>query len=44
MLTHGIKLMPFDNVELINSFTDIAPNHISTQTDLYIYDINKKPY
>ncbi|KAL4504470.1 hypothetical protein ABPG72_009916 [Tetrahymena utriculariae] len=44
MLSHGIKLMPFDNVELINSITDIAPNHISTQTDLFIFDINKNPY
>lgn len=44
MLQHGIKLMPFDNVELVHSNTDIAQNHISTQTDLFIFDINKNPF
>ncbi|EAS05093.2 LBP/BPI/CETP family, carboxy-terminal domain protein (macronuclear) [Tetrahymena thermophila SB210] len=44
MLSHGIQLMPFQNVELINSKTDIAPNHISTQTDLQIFQITKNPF
>ncbi|EAR83785.2 LBP/BPI/CETP family, carboxy-terminal domain protein (macronuclear) [Tetrahymena thermophila SB210] len=39
----GIELIPAGNVEFTNSNTDIAPNHISTQTDLIIHNINKDP-
>ncbi|KAL4431922.1 hypothetical protein ABPG74_012734 [Tetrahymena malaccensis] len=39
----GIELIPSGNVEFTNSNTDIAPNHISTQTDLIIHNINKNP-
>ncbi|KAL4468127.1 hypothetical protein ABPG72_019131 [Tetrahymena utriculariae] len=39
----GIELIPSGNVEFTNTNTDIAPNHISTQTDLIIHNINKNP-